>query len=147
VAGDRFAVDPAGVGPGAVLPPSRMRAREETAPPAVAEGEQLLPRCGRARRGRSAQRGAVGPTRPANWETWAVSTTRRPLGTGPRPTEEQSPIGDCRERGRTAAERAAVEPPALAVEDEVVQARPPGRRRLGTGVPASTFGPSFEGGF
>src|SRR5690606_22414190 len=70
-----------------------------------------------------------------------------PVGTGPRPTEEQSPIGDCRERGRTAAERAAVEPPALAVEDEVAQARPPGRRQLGTGVPASTFGPSFEGGF
>lgn len=144
---ERFAVNPAGVGPGAVLPPSRMRAREETAPPAVAEREQLLPRCGRARRGRSTQRGTVDPTRPANWETWAVSITRRPLGTGPRPAEEQSPIDDCRERGRTAAERAAVEPPALAAEDEVVQARTPGRRRLGTGVPASTFGSSFEGEF
>ncbi|NED05767.1 hypothetical protein G3I55_29420, partial [Streptomyces sp. SID6648] len=57
-----------------------------------------------------------------------MSTPRRPLGTGPRPAEEQSPIGDYRERARTAAERAAVEPPALAVEDEVVQARPSGRR-------------------
>ncbi|MFT9669340.1 hypothetical protein ACMZ5M_20075 [Streptomyces rhizosphaericola] len=45
-----------------------------------------------------------------------MSTTRRPLGTGPRTAEEQSPIGDQRERGRTAAERAAVEPPALAVD-------------------------------
>ncbi len=62
-----------------------------------------------------------------------MSTTRRPLGTGPQAAEEQSPIGDQRERGRTAAERAAVEPPALAVENEVVEARPPGRRPLGTG--------------
>ena len=59
--------------------------------------------------------------------------SRRPLGTGPRPAEEQSPIGDYRVRGRTAAERAAVEPPALAVEVEVVEARPPSRRTLGTG--------------
>ncbi|GAA2244600.1 hypothetical protein [Streptomyces indiaensis] len=60
--------------------------------------------------------------------------SRRPLGTGPRPAEEQSPIGDCRERGRTAAEQVAVKPLALAVEDEGVQARPPGRRPSGKGA-------------
>ena len=51
-----------GVGLVAVPPPSRMRARTAIAPPAAAEGEQLLPRCGpavgalrsaRVRRGRS----------------------------------------------------------------------------------------------
>ncbi|MFD4143048.1 hypothetical protein [Streptomyces sp. NPDC058572] len=61
-----------------------------------------------------------------------MSTTRRPLGTGPRPAEaELSPTGDSRER-RTAAERAAVEPPARATKDQV-ETRPPGRRTLGTG--------------
>lgn len=72
-----------------------------------------------------------------------MSTPRRPLGTGPRRVEEQLPVGDCREHGRTAAERAAVEPPTPAAEEEVVQARPAGRRRLGTGFPA--YGPSPEG--
>ncbi|MFJ9675764.1 hypothetical protein ACIRP5_33845 [Streptomyces sp. NPDC101221] len=43
----------------AVLPPSHTREREQTAPPAVVAGEQRLPRCGRARHGRSAQRAAV----------------------------------------------------------------------------------------
>ncbi len=36
-------------GPGAVLPPSPLRAREETTQPLVAGGEQQLPRCGRGR--------------------------------------------------------------------------------------------------
>ncbi|MER5757229.1 hypothetical protein [Streptomyces sp. NPDC002088] len=60
-----------------------------------------------------------------------MHTTRRPLGTGPRPTQEQSPTSDS--RGRTAAERAADEPLAPAVEDEVAQVSPPGRRPLGAG--------------
>ncbi|MGW7754472.1 hypothetical protein ACWGK6_23565 [Streptomyces violaceusniger] len=60
-------------------------------------------------------------------------TTRRPLGAGPRPDEpELSPIGDNRERARTAAERAVAEPSALSDEDQP-QTRLPGRRQLGTG--------------
>jgi len=60
-------------------------------------------------------------------------STRRPLGTGPRPDAElgQSPIGDW-PRGRTAAERATAEPPARIVEDQAVETRLPGRRPLGT---------------
>ncbi|WP_307173010.1 hypothetical protein [Streptomyces africanus] len=65
-AGVRNAVCPDGVGLPAVLPPSRTREREQTAPPAVVAGEQQLPRCGPARRGRSAQRAAAVVTRPAN---------------------------------------------------------------------------------
>ncbi|WP_262705294.1 MULTISPECIES: hypothetical protein [Streptomyces] len=62
-----------------------------------------------------------------------MSPTRRTLGTGPRPDEpELTPVGDSRERARTAAERAAAEPIASADEDQM-QTRPPGRRRLGTG--------------
>ncbi|MEU0396530.1 hypothetical protein ABZ208_27830 [Streptomyces sp. NPDC006208] len=63
-----------------------------------------------------------------------MSTTRRPLGTGPRPIAEAelSPIGDSRERGRTAAERAADKPPARAPEHQA-ETWPPDRRQLGTG--------------
>jgi hypothetical protein len=55
---------------------------------------------------------------------------RRPLGTGPRPAKEQSPMGNS--RGGTAADRATAEPPALAAKVEMTQTPPPGRRPLGT---------------
>ncbi|WP_319698983.1 hypothetical protein [Streptomyces sp. ME19-01-6] len=62
-----------------------------------------------------------------------MSSTRRALGTGPRLGEpESSPDGDGRERARTVAERAALEPPVPFLEDQL-EARPPGRRQLGTG--------------
>ncbi|WP_099017361.1 hypothetical protein [Streptomyces malaysiensis] len=62
-----------------------------------------------------------------------MSPTRRILGTGPRPDEpELTPVGDSRERARTAAERAAAQQLDPSDEDQM-QARPPGRRRLGTG--------------
>ncbi len=63
-----------------------------------------------------------------------MSTTRRPLGTGPRPDVEPelSPIGDSHEHGGTAAARAAPKPSARAAEDQV-EARSQGRRQLGTG--------------
>ncbi len=53
-AGGTSIIDHGCTGPGAVLPPSRMRPREQTTGPAGAGGEQLLPRCGHGRRGRSA---------------------------------------------------------------------------------------------
>ncbi|WP_406360605.1 hypothetical protein OH782_42475 (plasmid) [Streptomyces sp. NBC_01544] len=63
-----------------------------------------------------------------------MSTTRRPLGTGPRPDvePEPSPIGDSHERGGTAAAQAAAKPSARAAEDQV-ESRSQGRRQLGTG--------------
>ncbi|MGW3563522.1 hypothetical protein ACWDSL_06410 [Streptomyces sp. NPDC000941] len=62
-----------------------------------------------------------------------MSTARRPLGTGPHSGEpELSPIGDSRERARTAAERAAAEP-AAQFDEEQLRTYSPGRRRLGTG--------------
>ncbi|MFC8263985.1 hypothetical protein ACFUNF_41945 [Streptomyces sp. NPDC057291] len=63
-----------------------------------------------------------------------MSTTRRPLGTGPRDDiePELSPIGDSHERGGTAAARATAKPADRAAEHQV-EARSQGRRQLGTG--------------
>jgi hypothetical protein len=63
-----------------------------------------------------------------------MSTTRRPLGTGPRDDVEPelSPIGDNHERGGTAAARATAKPSAPAAEHQV-ETRSQGRRQLGTG--------------
>ncbi|WP_405800458.1 hypothetical protein OG291_03180 [Streptomyces halstedii] len=65
---------------------------------------------------------------------------RRPLGTGPVPAGNPGlpPRTDAASRAGLAAERlptipAAAEPPALAIENEVVEARSPGRRPLGPG--------------
>ncbi|WP_438452678.1 hypothetical protein [Streptomyces asiaticus] len=65
-----------------------------------------------------------------------MSPTRRTLGAGPRPDEpESTPVGDSRERARTAAERAAAQQldPSDPSDEDQMQTRPPGRRRLGTG--------------
>ncbi|MGW7754654.1 hypothetical protein ACWGK6_24550 [Streptomyces violaceusniger] len=62
-----------------------------------------------------------------------MSPARRTLGTGPRPDEpELTPVGDSRERARTAAERATAQQLDPSDENQM-QTRPPGRRRLGTG--------------
>jgi hypothetical protein len=60
-----------------------------------------------------------------------VSTTRRPLGTGPRPIAEDQPRTDGR---RTAVERAAaVEAPDSWLPETTTGPAPSGRRILGTG--------------
>ncbi|WP_329449577.1 hypothetical protein OG894_00950 [Streptomyces sp. NBC_01724] len=63
-----------------------------------------------------------------------MSTTRRPLGTGPRDDVEPelSPIGDSHERGGTAAAQATAKSPARAAKRQV-EMRSQGRRQLGTG--------------
>ncbi|MFE2188224.1 hypothetical protein [Streptomyces sp. NPDC059455] len=61
-----------------------------------------------------------------------MSTSRRPLGTGPRPDEPEPSAIDRPERARMAAERATAEPPAPS-DEEQLPAQLPGRRRLGTG--------------
>lgn len=61
-------------------------------------------------------------------ETSAVSTTRRPLGHGPAPLDEDQTVRTA--QGRTAAERAAEVPQEPAPRTENA---PSARRRLGAG--------------
>ncbi|MGW0337137.1 hypothetical protein ACWD0J_35840 [Streptomyces sp. NPDC003011] len=56
---------------------------------------------------------------------------RRPLGTGPRPTEEPPTTADARRR--TVTDRAVAGPLAPATTADGVQVPPAGRRPLGTG--------------
>lgn len=70
------------------------------------------------------------------WQTSRMHAMRRPLGIGPRPAVEQSPLVDS--RGGTVAERAAVEPLAPAVEGGVVPVLASGRRPLGAGGAGSS---------
>lgn len=111
-----------------MTPPLVLQALRAYRPARTVNTDGQTPRCRDAA-------GSVVLNRPANCETRAVITPRRPLGTGPQPFAEPelSPNGDSRERGRTAAERAAAESPASGNEGQVVT-RSPGRRRLGTGA-------------